>query len=162
MNKRIYLKNPYFIIYINLWFSKSFNIVFLCINGIMLLLCEKIHSIKHFGKYNESIIIWYGLWCKVFGISKVQYVVVTQNLFMKFIQCNHITCNIYFWILLTYYSFIFCSMAHDCPTNCDKIMYSTIVCCYFIAHIYVPFEGLENYQNDSLINVLKGQMNSNW
>jgi hypothetical protein len=32
----------------------------------------------------------------VFGILKVQYVMVTQNLYMKFIQCDHITCNIIF------------------------------------------------------------------
>jgi hypothetical protein len=46
--------------------------------------------------YNELLIMWYGLWCMVFGILKVQYVMVTQNLYMKFIQCDHITCNIIF------------------------------------------------------------------
>ncbi len=30
----------------------------------------------------------------VFGISKVQYVMVIQNLFMKLSQCDHIICNI--------------------------------------------------------------------
>jgi hypothetical protein len=57
-------------------------------------LYKKKHSTKHFNKYNESIIIWGGLKCKVFGISRVQYVMVIQNLFMKFIQCDHLTCDI--------------------------------------------------------------------
>ncbi len=61
------------------------------------ILCKKNHSTKHFNKYKESIIVCYGLWCKVFGTSKVQYVMVTQNLFMKFIQCDHITCYFIFW-----------------------------------------------------------------
>jgi hypothetical protein len=26
--------------------------------------CQKNHSTKRFNKYNESIIIWYGLWCR--------------------------------------------------------------------------------------------------
>jgi hypothetical protein len=26
--------------------------------------CQKNHSTKCFNKYNESIIIWYGLWCR--------------------------------------------------------------------------------------------------
>jgi hypothetical protein len=55
---------------------------------------KKNHSTKNFSIYNESIMIWYGLWCWVFGTSKVQYVMVIKNLFMKFIQCDHITCNI--------------------------------------------------------------------
>jgi hypothetical protein len=58
--------------------------------------CQKNRSTIHFNKYDESIIIWYGLWCKAFGISKVQYVMVTQNLFMKFIHHDHITCNFIF------------------------------------------------------------------
>jgi hypothetical protein len=66
-------------------------------------LCKKIHSTKHFTKYNESIFIWCGLWCKIFGISKVQYVMVTQNIFMKFIQCGHITCYIYIYIYIYIY-----------------------------------------------------------
>ncbi len=44
-------------------------------------------------------------------------------------KCDHITCNLFFCILFTYCSFIFHTMAKiDNPTNCDKIMYSTLVC----------------------------------
>jgi hypothetical protein len=41
LSKEIYIKNPYFIIYFNLWFSKNFKIVLLCINGITLLSVSK-------------------------------------------------------------------------------------------------------------------------
>jgi hypothetical protein len=86
---------------------------------------KKYHSTKYFNKYNESIIIWYGLWCKVFGISKVQYVMIILNFFLKFTQCDHFTYNIILKILFTYYSFIFCSMAHYWH---EMVMYSTLVC----------------------------------
>jgi hypothetical protein len=59
-------------------------------------LCQKNYSNMHFNKYSESIIIWYGQWRWVFGVSKVQYVMVTQNLFMKFIQYDHFASNINF------------------------------------------------------------------
>jgi hypothetical protein len=78
-------------------------------------LCQKKYSTKHFNKYDESIIISYGLRCKVFGTSKVQYVMIIQNLFMKFIYCDHITCNIIFMspfhILIIYICYM--AMAHD-------------------------------------------------
>jgi hypothetical protein len=52
---------------------------------------------------------------------------VTQNAFMKFLQCDHITCNIIFKFFLTYYSFIFFLWpVTDNSTSCDKIMYSTL------------------------------------
>jgi hypothetical protein len=108
MKKWVYKKNPYFIIYLNLWFSKYFKIIFLCINGITLFyLSKKKNSTEHFSIYNECIIIRYGMWCKVFDISKVQYVMVTQNIFMKFIQCDHITCSII--IILTHFHILFIS-----------------------------------------------------
>ncbi len=34
-------KNPYFIVYFNLWFSKSFKTIFFCSNGITLLFMSK-------------------------------------------------------------------------------------------------------------------------
>jgi len=90
---------------------------------------KKNHSTKHFNKYNESIIIWYGLWCYIFGTSKVQYVMVSQNLFMKFIHYDQFTSfsllshighiiHLYFvpWPMI------------DNPTSCHKIMYSTLMC----------------------------------
>jgi len=104
MNKILYEKNPYFIVYINSRFSKCFKIVFFHVRHPTTFYVKNNHLVKHFKKYNESIIIWYGLWCKVFGISKVQYVMGTQKLFMKFIQCDHITCNI---ILLNPFDILF-------------------------------------------------------
>jgi hypothetical protein len=95
MIKRLYKKIFHYILvygFQNLSKSSSFVLM-----GSHYLLCKKNQSTKNFSKYNESIIIWYGLWRWVFGTSKVQYVMVTQNLFMKFIQCDHITYNIIFW-----------------------------------------------------------------
>ncbi len=92
-------------------------------------LCQKNHSIKHFNKYNEFVTIWYALWCWVFGTSKVQYVMVIQNIFIKIIQCDHITCNIFFLnhfhILLIY--FVPWPII-DNLISYDMIMYSTLVC----------------------------------
>jgi hypothetical protein len=55
---------------------------------------------------------------------------VTQNLFMKFIQCDHITCNVIilspFHILFIY--ILFHGPKIDNPTSCDRIMNSTLVC----------------------------------
>jgi len=75
-------------------------------------LCQK-NQAKHFNQYNKSIIIWYGLWCKVFGTSKVQYVIVTQNILWNSynVIISHVI--LFLIILFTYCSFIFCSMAHD-------------------------------------------------
>jgi len=56
---------------------------------------------------------------------------VTQNLFMKFIQCDCIIYNIiseYFSHIIHLY-FVPWPMI-DNPTSCDKIMYSTLVCFY--------------------------------
>ncbi len=64
----------------------------------------------------------------VFDTLKVQYVMVTQNLYMKLIQCDHITCNI---IIFESFSHIICLYfvpwpMIDNPTSCDMIMYSTL------------------------------------
>jgi hypothetical protein len=66
---------------------------------------------------------------QVFSISKVQYVMLTQNLFMKFIQCDHITSNIncfesFSYIIHLY--FVPWPMI-DNPTSYDMIMYSTLI-----------------------------------
>jgi hypothetical protein len=101
MNKKLY-RNFHILLCLNLWFSKSFKIIFICINGITLQSkVLKNHSTKDFNKYNESIIIWYGLWCKVFGTSKVQYVIITQNLFMKFIN-----------VIISHVIYFFASFSH--------------------------------------------------
>jgi hypothetical protein len=42
MRSWIINSNPYFIVYFNLWFSKSFKIVFICINGITFFSMSKI------------------------------------------------------------------------------------------------------------------------
>ncbi len=41
MNKGLYKKRPYFIVYLNVWFSKKIKIVFLYINDIALLFVLK-------------------------------------------------------------------------------------------------------------------------
>jgi hypothetical protein len=97
------------------------------------------HSTKHFSRYNTSIIIWYGLWHWVFGTSKVQYIMVTQNLFMKFVQCDHITCNIIF--LNPFHILLFYILFHgpwliiqhtmtwlDTPPNVFSLTYSLNIC----------------------------------
>jgi hypothetical protein len=84
---------------------------------------------NHSDKHNESKIIWYELWHKVFGISKVQHVMVIQNLFIKYIQCDHIACNLFFKSYSQFFHSYFVPWPMiDNPTNCDMIMYSTLKC----------------------------------
>jgi hypothetical protein len=116
MNKWLY-KNTYFIVYLNLWFPKSFKIIFLCINGITLFFMYKqIIEMNIFNKYDESIIIWYGLWCYV-AFQKSNMLLATQN--YSWNSYNVIISHVilFFSIFFTYYSFMFCSMAHDWYSN---------------------------------------------
>jgi hypothetical protein len=53
-----------------------------------------------------------------------------QNLFMKFIQCDHITSNIKFFESFSYniHLYFFPWPMIDNPTRYDVVMYSTLVC----------------------------------
>jgi hypothetical protein len=87
------------------------------------------HLTKHFNKYNESIIIWYGLWHWVFGTSKIQYVMVTQ-----IYSCNsynmiisHIIFFLSFFSHIIHLYFVTWPMI-DNPTSCGRIMYFALKC----------------------------------
>jgi hypothetical protein len=104
-------------------------------------LCKKNHSTKHFSKYNEFITIWYELWCLVLDTSKFQYVMVTQNLFMKFIYViiSHVIYFLYSFSYIIHSYFVPWPMI-DNPTSCDKIMYPTLVC----FHLFIFFYFVQN------------------
>jgi len=106
MNKKFYKKIIFHCIFQSMVFKIFQNYLLLYQWHHITFYVKRDHSIKHFSIYNESIIIWYGLSHWVFGISKVQYVIIVQNLFMKFIQCDHITCNIIF-LSLSHILFIY-------------------------------------------------------
>jgi hypothetical protein len=127
-------------------------------------LCEKNHSTKHFGKYNEFITIWYGLGCNVFGTSKVQYVMVTQNLFMKSIQCNHITCNIYFWNLF-HILFVYILLHGPWLSNKlrqDYVLHHNVLLFYSTYVFHLKGWQITKMIFKYLINVLRAEINSNW
>jgi hypothetical protein len=67
---------------------------------------------------------------QVFSISKFQYVMLTQNLFMKFIQCDHITNNINFFEFFSHIIHLYFVpwLMIDNSTSYNMIMYSTLVC----------------------------------
>ncbi len=68
-------------------------------------------------------IVMLGFWHFKSSIYYGNFKIYSWNSFIAII--SHVI--LFFWVIFTYYSFIFCSMAHD-PTSCDMIMYSTLLC----------------------------------
>ncbi len=86
--------------------------------------------------------------CKVFGIIKVQYVMVSQNVFIEM----HImwSYHMYYYLFesfshIIHFHFIPWPMINN-PTSCDRIMYSTF-------NVFSPWNQVSNNQPSSHILV---------
>jgi hypothetical protein len=123
-------------------------------------ICQKNHSSKHLNKYNESIIIWYGLWCWVFGISKVQYVMVKHiheiHLMWSYHMQNYSFESFSHIIQLYYVPW----PTIENPTSYDKIMYSTFMC--FHPLIVMNMNEFINHNEHDLVGMQWIHWSNQW